>query len=479
MKFKKENGPHVKSEDTTSKIMTRLLIALTPIVCFAIFKNSILVYFYTDASVLEAMHPVFMIASGVLSSYIFELLYFKLILKKSFHESIFEIDRSFAIIPGLLLALVLPVNTPIWLIIFGTFISNILGKMLFGGFGQNIFNPALLGYLFISVSYSSLMGSALNSYEIDTLGGATPLSNLASLNYYGTYEQVVGSFGNLLNFFVGTIPGTLGETSKLLIIIAFIYLVITKTIKWKIPVAYISTAFIMTLVIGHNIGLGIWYPLFLVLSGGLLFGAVFMATDPVTSPITSVGQIFYGISLGILTIALRFLTPYPEAVMTSILFMNMLVPLFDKIGLYFKYNFKKIWILIITFVLLTILTIFNISSNINDSKNKSTSELDNKVTITEVKNESNKRVYSVTSKAWGVLKAEVEVVDKEIKSIIITDSSGETQWNEIEKNNYIDKVIANQKDIDSLDAVSGSTYSSNGLKNIVRKIMEEELKNEG
>ena len=351
--------------------------------------------------------------------------------------------------------------------------------MLFGGFGQNIFNLALLGYLFISVSYSSLMGSALNLYELDTLGGATPLSNLASLNYYGTYEQVVGSFGNLLNFFVGTIPGTLGETSKLLIIIAFIYLTITKTIKWKIPVAYISTAFIMTLVIGYNIGLGIWYPLFLVLSGGLLFGAVFMATDPVTSPITSIGQIFYGISLGILTIALRFLTPYPEAVMTSILFMNMLVPLFDKIGLYFKYNFKKIWILIIIFVLLTILTIFNISNNINDSKNKSTSELDNKVTITEVKNESNKRVYSVTSKAWGVLKAEVEVVDKEIKSIIITDSTGETQWNEIEKNNYIDKVIANQKDIDSLDAVSGSTYSSNGLKNIVRKIMEEELKNEG
>ena len=480
MKFKKENGPHVKSEDTTSKIMTRLLIALAPIICFAIFKNSILVYFYTDATVLEAMHPVFMIFSSMVSSYLFELLYFKFVLKKSWHESIFEIDRSFAIIPGLLLALVLPVNTPIWLIIFGTFISNILGKMIFGGFGQNIFNPALLGYLFISVSYSSLMGSALNLYELDTLAGTTPLSNLASLNYYGTYEEVVGSFSSLMNLFVGTIPGALGETSKLLIIIAFIYLTVTKTIKWRIPVFYVLTSFLMTLIIGHNIGDGVWYSLFHILSGGLLFGAVYMATDPVTSPIISIGQVFYGISLGILTIALRFLTPYPEAVMTSILFMNMLVPLFDKIGIYFKYNFKKIWILIIIFVLLTILTIFNISSNINDSKNNGgTSELDNKVTIVEIKRESNKKIYSVTSKAWGVLKADVEVIDKRIESIVITDSSDETQWNEIEKNNYIYKVITNQSDIDALDAVSGSTYSSEGLKNIVRKIMEEELKNEG
>lgn len=479
MKFKKENGPHIKSEDTTSKIMTRLLIALAPIICFAIFKNSMLVYYYTDATVMEALRPVFMMTSAIITSYISELLYFKFILKNTWKESLFEIDRSFTIIPGLLLSLVLPPNIPIWLVVFGTFCANILGKMLYGGFGQNIFNPALIGYLIISASYSSLMGSHLNLYELDTLAGATPLSNLTSLNYYGTYEQVVGSFGSLMNFFSGTIPGALGETSKLLIIIAFIYLVITKTIKWRIPVMYVGVTFIMTLIIGNNIDIGPWYSLFHILSGGLLFGAVFMATDPVTSPITPIGQTFYGISLGLLTVALRFLTPYPEGVMTSILFMNMLVPLFDKIGLYFKYNFKKIWILILTFIILIILLIFNISDNINESKKGSTSSgLDDKVTIVEVKNEGNKKIYSVTSKGWGVIKANVEVVDGEIKSIIITDSSGETQWSEIEKNNYIYQVIDNQKDIDNLDAVSGSTVSSNGLKNIVKKIMEEELKNE-
>ena len=480
MKFFKENGPHIKSEDTTSKIMTRLLIALAPIICFVIFKNSMLVYYYTDATALEAFHPVLMIITAILTSCISEFLYFKIILKRSFRESLFEKDRSFALIPGLLLALVLPPNVPLWLVAFGAFCASILGKMIYGGFGQNIFNPALIGYLLISASYPYLMGSALNLYELDTLGGATPLSNLASLNYYGTYESIVAPYGTLLNFFSGTIPGAIGETSKLLIIIAFIYLAITKTIKWIIPVMYIGITFIMTYFISNIVGLDIWYPLFHILSGGLLFGAVFMATDPVTSPKTTIGQIFYGTSLGILTVLLRFKTSYPEGVMTSILFMNMLVPLFDKIGLYFKYNVKRIWTIILVFIGIITLLVFNISSSINETKNGSVkNETDEKVKIIETKTEGNKTIYSVTSKAWGVIKANVEVIDGEIKSIIITDSSGETQWNEIEKNNYVYEVIANQKDIDNLDAVSGSTISSNGIKNIVRKVLSEVNKNEG
>ena len=251
MKFFKENGPHIKSKDTTSKIMTRLLIALAPIICFVIFKNCMVVYYYTDASALQAFHPVLMIITSIITCTVSEFLYFKIILKRSIRESLFEKDRSFALIPGILLALVLPPNVPLWLVAFGAFCASILGKMLYGGFGQNIFNPALIGYLFISASYPSLMGSALNLYELDTLGGATPLSNLASLNYYGTYESIVGSYGTLLNFFSGTIPGAIGETCKLLIIIAFIYLAITKTIKWIIPVMYVGITFIMTYFIGN------------------------------------------------------------------------------------------------------------------------------------------------------------------------------------------------------------------------------------
>ena len=476
MKFIKESGPHIKSNDTTSKIMTRLLIALIPIISFAIFKNTILVYFFTSASFMTVIHPILMILVGILTSYISELLWFKFILKNSFKISCLELYRSFSIIPGLLLALVLPINTPIWVVAFGAFCGTIIGKMLYGGFGQNIFNPALIGYLFISVSYNSLLGTPLNTYELDTLAGATPLTNLVKLNYFGTYKAIVGEYGSLLNFFSGTIPGAIGEVSKLLILISFIYLVITKTIKWRIPTTYILTVFLLTSIIGYSIGLGMWYPLFHILSGGLLFGAVFMATDPVTSPVTPIGQVIHGISLGILTVVIRFLTPYPEGVMTSILFMNMFVPLFDKIGVKLKYNFKKVYIPIVTFLIITILLVISIVTNINNNKTGNIDDVGNKVIITDTKKEGNKTIYNVSSKGWGLIKAEVEVVDKRIKSIIITDKSGETQWNELEKENYIYKVITNQDDIDKLDAISGSTYSSDALKNIVKKVLSEELK---
>ena len=473
MKFKKENGPHIKSSDTTSKIMTRLLIALMPIVCFAIFKNSILVYFYSNASVLEVLHPIFMILVAILTSFVSEFLYFKFVLKNDLNNSLFETSRSFSIIPGLFLALILPVNTPLYLVAFGSFMGNIVGKMLFGGFGENIFNPALIGYLFISASYSHLLGGVLNGYELDTLSGATPLANLAGINYYGTYESVVGSFGSLLNFFVGTIPGTLGETPKLLILFAFIYLTITKTIKWRIPTFYVSTVFVITFVVSKFLGLGIWYSLFHILSGGLLFGAVFMATDPVTSPITNIGQIMHGVLLGVLTVLLRFLTPYPEGVATSILFMNMLVPLCDKIGLKLKHNMKYIWILILVLLVIVYISIINIVIDVNKNKEGNNDVINSKVKIIDVKEKDSNKIYSVTSKGWGLIKADVEVEKGTIKSIIVTDNSGETQWNEIEKNNYIYKVINNQNNIDKLDAISGSTYTSDGLKNIVKKVRSE------
>ena len=162
--------------------------------------------------------------------------------------------------------------------------------------------------------------------------------------------------------------------------------------------------------------------------------------------------------------------------MTSILFMNMFVPLFDKIGVKLKYNFKKVYIPIVTFLIITILLVISIVTNINNNKTGNIDDVGNKVIITDTKKEGNKTIYNVSSKGWGLIKAEVEVVDKRIKSIIITDKSGETQWNELEKENYIYKVITNQDDIDKLDAISGSTYSSDALKNIVKKVLSEELK---
>lgn len=469
MKFKVDNGPHIKSEDNTNKIMLRFLISLMPIVCFIIFKNVFIVYTYTSARLIDTLHPIFMIIVSIITSVLSEYLYTRFIMKEKIKFK--DLNKSFSIIPGLLLALILPVNTPLWLVIFGSFSGIILGKMIFGGFGCNVFNPALIGYLLISASYSTKLGSYLNLYELDAIAGSTPLTNLASLNYLGTYETIVGNYGTLLNFFTGSIPGAIGEVSKLLIIVAFIYLTCTKTIKWRIPTTYVVTVFIMTFLIGTVYSLGIWYPLFHILSGGLLFGAVFMSTDPVTSPITKTGQIFYGISLGILTVVLRFLTPYPEGVMTSILFMNMLVPLFDKIGLKIKKKAETICIPVAVLFVLMILVILKITLTIKPGKEEVKNE---NVKILEVKSEEEKTTYTVTSKGWGLIKANVEVVNKKITAITILDSSGETQWSEIENANYLNKIIENQNNIDNLDAVSGSTKTSNGLKNIVKAITEEE-----
>lgn len=467
MKFNISNGPHIKSDDSTKKVMSRLLIVLVPIVAFGIFKNTIMVYYYTNATLIELLNPILMIITGILTSLLSEYLYIRFIEKNNNKLTITSLFKSYAIIPGLFLSLLLPVNTPIWIVAFGAFCATILGKMIFGGLGQNIFNPALVGYLIIGASYSSKLGSFFNKYELDAIGGATPLTNLSNLKYIGSYDSIVGTYGNLFNFFSGTIPGVIGEASKILIIIAFIYLAITKTIKWKIPVFYILTVFGLTFFIGNSFDLGIWYPLFHILSGGLLFGAVFMATDPVTSPITNIGQIFYGITLGILTVLIRFLTSYPEGVMTSILFMNLLVFLYDKFGIKLKYNIKRIYIPILITILLLFSTYFVIYNKLSNKDSSSTTE------ILNVKEDGNNTIYTVKAKGWSLITADVTVSNKKIIEISVTDSSGETKWSEIEDYKYIDKLIDNQDDINSLDAVSGCTKSSNGLKDIVNAVLNE------
>lgn len=464
MKFKVDNGPHVKDSDNTSRIMNRLMIALIPIICFSVYKNVSIIY-RVDISILEALKPLFMILIAIFTSVITEFLYSLFILKKNKKDLKEYMKHSYAIFPGLFLALVIPLNTPLLLVSLGAFIATLIGKMIFGGFGHNIFNPALTGALLVTTAYGSFISGTSNLFELDTIGSATPLANLANFNYVGTFEQIVGKFGSIFNYIFGTIPGTLGETNKFLILIAFIFLVATKVIKWRIPVFYISTVFVITYIVSLTNDIGIWYPLFHILSGGLLFGAVFMATDPVTSPITPMGQVLYGIGLGILTTILRFLTPYPEGVLTSILFMNMTVSLFDKIGLKIRNSFIKKLIYITIFILLVISTGFIINKNLNKD--------DSSVKILNVIKSEDSYVYEMSSKAWGVITANVTIKDGVVISVDIVNSSSETKWSHIVSNDYINKIINGQDNLDSLDAISGVTITSDGLKEMVKKVIED------
>ena len=451
-------GPFIKSKNSTDKMMKNLIIALIPIILFSEYKNGFIPYINGKTDIIGLWYPLIFILVGSLSTLLFELIYCKITKKQS----------HYAIIPGIFIALVLPLNTPIEILILGCFIGIIVGKMLYGGFGNNIFNPALIGCLFVLTAYSSIIlsnGGYLNSYEIDTIGGATPLSNIES--GIGSYDTLVRPYGNLLDFFIGNIPGSVGETSSLLCLLGLIYLSIKKVIKTKIPLIYIGTVFVLTLIIGSINGLGIWYPLFQILSGGLMFGAVFMATDPVTSPTTSLGQIIYALCLGIITVICRYLTIYPEGVLTSILIMNMFVFILDKIGIKTKNYIKKMIISISIIILLVIPLIFVINNSFKETQ-------DSDFNIIEKTTKNKETKYVVTQKGFkGNIKAEVIIKDKKIISYEILECNDD-YLSIVEKENYRDKLIKST----DIDTVSGATRTSTALKKLLINVKKDSDINE-
>lgn len=468
MKFNVIKGPFIKSKNSTHKMMNNLIIALIPIILFTFYKNGIVLYQNNKTSFFGMFYPLIFILIGTLSSFLIETLYAYIFLKKRKKELKDYIKNSFGLIPGLFVSLVLPLNTPIEILVFGCFIATVVGKMLYGGFGKNIFNPALIGCLFVVSTYSSIIGlngGYINKYELDTIGSATPLTNVKLVDGIGSYDTLVKPFGSLKDFFFGMIPGSAGETCSFLIVLAFFYLVYKRVIKWKIPVIYVSTVFIMTYIIGSINGLGLWYPLFNILSGGLLFGAVFMATDPVTSPTTSVGEVIYALFLGILTVIFRYLTKAPEGVLTSILTMNMFVMLLDRLGSSNKIAIKKI---MIPLIICTIL-IIGVSINIGNKYTKE--QIDTNFNIIE----KTDNYYIVTEKGnGGPIKAKLYIDKNKITKIeILENNETASYYKLVEDTNYINKLINNQEKIDNVDTVSGATISSTALKKMVINVLDD------
>ena len=471
-KFVVDNGPHIKSKYNTSKMMNHLIIALLPIIIFSCYKNGFYPYFKGYGTLFDAFKPILLIIVGIITSLGSEILFACFFLNKK-NELKAYLKYSYAIFPGLFLALIIPVHTPFSILIIGTIFATIIGKMLFGGFGNNIFNPALVGYLFIMGTYQTAItkaGGYLSKMEIDTLGSATPLTNLGGLNYLDTYHNIVGPYGNLKDFLLGFIPGSLGETSALLCLLGLLYLIITKVINWRIPVIYLATVFMITGAIGYYHQLGLWYPLFHILSGGLMFGAIFMATDPVTSPTTPYGQVIYALLLGLLTVAFRFLTNYPEGVATAILTMNMLVFIIDRIGAKVRFNLR--WLLILNLILFMLITSTTgyIAFNI-----KKVDDKDLSFQILNIKRQDQQTIYQVTHKAFhGIIKADITInhVDNKITDIIIIEQK-EDVWSQIENADYLKKIIHNQADLGKLDTIAGATYTTNYLKQMAIKVMDD------
>ncbi|MBE6748593.1 MAG: RnfABCDGE type electron transport complex subunit D [Ruminococcaceae bacterium] len=287
-------SPHIHSKRTTQKIMLDVLIALLPTTIAGV--------------VIFGISSLAVIGVCVGVSVLSELL-FNIIVKKQ--QTVGDLSAA---VTGLLLALNLPANVPLWQAAVGSLFAIIIVKCLFGGIGRNVVNPAITARVFMLIAFSSLTTAA---FPLDSTAGATPLVDLAE-----------GNVVSLQDLFLGNVGGAIGETCSVALLIGGIYLLIKKVISWHIPVAFIGTTFLFTLALKDFDPM---LALSLVLSGGLLIGAIFMATDYVTSPTTPLGKIIFGIGAGLITVLIREWGIYPEGVSFAILIMNILNPYIDSL----------------------------------------------------------------------------------------------------------------------------------------------------
>ncbi len=311
LKFTVSSTPHIREKNSIDDIMLDVILALMP----AAFAG---VYLFGP----RALAILFV---SVISCVVFEAGY-----QKIAHKKVTINDLS-AIVTGMLLAFTLPVTVPFYVVIIGSFIAIVITKQLFGGLGQNFMNPALIGRAFLLASFpvqmtTYIFGRMGVSEKIpEALTGATPLSAEYTGRAPYSIEHLLGSFSD------GTpIAGSIGETCIIAIFIGFIYLLIRRVISIRIPLTYVATVLIMAYLFDGKCADINVNPVNSILSGGVMFGAIFMATDYVTSPTTKWGQVIFGIGCGALTSIIRTWGGYPEGVTYAILIMNVLTPLLDK-----------------------------------------------------------------------------------------------------------------------------------------------------
>ena len=258
--------------------------------------------------IIFGWRALLVLAVTLASSVLFEFL-FNLIAKKER-----TVDDLSAAVTGLLLGLNLPANIPIWQCVIGALFAIVLVKCIFGGIGNNVVNPAIAARVFMLVAFSSVASAAYPTI-VDTNSSATPLAELAE-----------GKTPELLDLLIGTRGGAIGETCAIALLVGFVYLLVRGVISWHTPVAFVATVFVLSFLIG---GFDIMEALAMILSGGLLIGAIFMATDYVTSPTTWAGKLIFGFGAGVITVLIRYFGSYPEGVSFAILFMNILTPYID------------------------------------------------------------------------------------------------------------------------------------------------------
>jgi electron transport complex protein RnfD len=309
-KFFVAASPHVHSPQSTQSLMRDVLIALLPALAVSAWVYGVDVLRVTAIAVV----------SCVLIEYL---------IQRFMIGGATTIQNLSAVLTGVLLAFNLPADIPWWIIVIGSVVAIGVAKMTFGGLGHNPFNPALVGRVFLLIAYPVQMTSfpkpVMGSY-VDAFAGATPLAAVKS-------QAVAAGDVNLLNLLGGVMPGSMGEIAAAALILGGIYMLWRKVITWHIPVAVLGSMAVFAFIVAAFTGGGeLLYalPAFHLLAGGAMLGAIFMATDYVTSPMTTKGMVIYGIGIGVITMIIRLWGAYPEGMSFAILLMNAVTPLINK-----------------------------------------------------------------------------------------------------------------------------------------------------
>lgn len=310
-------APHVQTLQSTQVIMRDVIIALIPALVV-----SVVVFGWS--------------ALGITALSVGACVLFEYLIQRFLVGGKPTINNLSAVVTGMLLAFNLPASIPWWIVIIGAFVSIAIAKMTFGGLGKNPFNPALVGRVFLLIAYPVQMTSfpAPVTGGLDGLSGATPLAAVKEAAKLGgdKADSIIGSMG-VGDLLIGNMPGSLGEVAALALLLGFAYLLWRRVITWHIPVVVLSTMAVFAFVValfGGNASLMWQLPLFHVLAGGALLGAIFMATDYSTSPMCTKGCVIFAVGIGVITMLIRMWGAYPEGMSFAILIMNSTVPLINK-----------------------------------------------------------------------------------------------------------------------------------------------------
>jgi len=309
-------SPHAHGKESTQKLMLNVVVALIPAFITSVF------YFGIGAIIVTV--------TSVASCLLFEYLIQRFILKKPI-----SITDGSALVTGILLAFNLPSNIPVFTIITGSFIAIAVAKMTFGGLGNNPFNPALVGRVFMLISFPVQMTSwpvpkGLATGYTDAVTGATPLAIIKEgLKNGESLSSLMDKIPTPVQMFLGNMGGSMGEVAAVALLVGFVYLLFRKVITWHIPVSVIGSMAIFTTILWLVNPENYADPMFHILAGGVLLGAIFMATDYVTSPMVPKAMLIYGCGIGIITVIIRVYGAYPEGVSFAILIMNAFVPLMN------------------------------------------------------------------------------------------------------------------------------------------------------